>query len=296
MSTGVHLVMAVPGWKLSPLHAQAREMLMMRCLERGVDLSIMPEFSSGIDLARNITVAKFLELPDATHLLFVDSDIAFASDSVFAMLEADLDVCGAIYPKKVVDYAAVAQASKNGVPDAELKYHAGQFVGGAEAGSRRSKTFGKHRFVEADKLGTGFMLIKRGALEKFIAYHCTRIEHHSHWEPKGLQHTVFLSELQGPRQKARDRLLATVERYGRHASSIDELVSAVGRYNIAIAGPVDAYQTEDYSFTVRAKEAGIGCWMYLDAEIAHQGTWVFEGQIGKMVPHKEAGRDGKPTV
>ena len=87
-----------------------------------------------------------------------------------------------------------------------------------------------------------------------------------------------------------------MERYGRHASSIDELVSAVGRYNIAIAGPVDAYQTEDYSFTVRAKEAGIGCWMYLDAEIAHQGTWVFEGQIGKMVPHKEAGRDGKPTV
>lgn len=290
--SGVHLVMAVPGWKLSPLHAQSRELLMMRCLERGVDLSIMPEFASGIDLARNITVAKFMELKDATHLMMVDSDMAFDPESVFAMLEADLDVIGGLYPKKIVDYAAVGRAAKSGVPDDELKFHAGQFVGGADAGTRRTHTSGDgaHRFVEADKLGTGFLLMKRSALDKFIAYHKTRIEHHSHWEPKGLQHLVFFSETQGPRQRARDRLMTAAERFARHTASNGELVSAAYRYaeSVAEGTPLDTYQTEDFSFTTRAKEAGIGCWMYLDARLAHAGNWVFEGSIAKVLGQTEA--------
>ena len=284
--SGIHLVLAVPGWKLSPLHAQSREMLMMACQRRGVDLSIMPEFASGIDLARNITVAKFLEL-DATHLMFIDSDIAFAEESVFAMLESDLDVVGALYPKKVIDYGAVGRAAAAGVPDEELRYHAGEFVGGAAPGSRRSYRSGdgKHRFVDADKLGTGFLLMKRSAIEQFIAYHRPRIAHHSHWEPKGLQHLVFFSELQGPRQRARDALLAMVMRHSRQTASIDELMGACYKYTCAMADdqPLDAYQTEDFSFTARAKEAGIACWMYLDALTAHQGTWVFEGQIAKVL-------------
>jgi hypothetical protein len=291
--SGIHLVLAVPGWKLSPLHAQSREMLMLECMRAGVELSIMPEFASGIDLARNITVAKFLAIEDATHLLFIDSDLAFAWQSVFAMLEADLDVVGALYPKKVIDYAAVGRASRDGVPDAELKYHAGEFVGGAEPGSRRSyrSPDGKHRFVEADKLGTGFMLMKRRALESFIQHHGKRIAHTSHWEPKGLQHLVFFSELQGPRQKARDALLAMVERHSRQTASIDELMGACHKYTCSLAEgqPLDTYQTEDFAFTTRAKEAGIVCWMYLDALTAHQGTWCFEGNIAKVLA-KEVGR------
>ena len=202
-----HLVLAVPGWKLSPLHAASREQLIVLCLQRGVNLTIMPEFSSGIDLARNITVAKFRQLEDPRPddvLAMVDSDLAFDPASVFAVLDAlaqGLEVVGALYPKKVVDYAGAARASKAGVPDAELKFHAGALVGGAAAGSRRGHTSadGKHRFVSADKLGTGFLFMRRDALEKFIAFHVKRVEHHSHWEPKGPQHLVFFSEPMGAR-------------------------------------------------------------------------------------------------
>lgn len=288
--SGVHLVLSVPGWKLSPLHAQSREMLMMRCLERGIDLTIMPEFASGIDLARNIAVAKFLSIPDATDLLMIDSDLAFDPESVFAMLDANVEVCGALYPKKVVDYAAAAKASKDGVPDEDLRYYAGQFVGGAAPGSRRSlqSQDGKHRFVDADRLGTGFLLMKRAAIEKFIAHHRPRIAYRSVWEPKGTQHAVFFSEPQGRRQRTRDALLAMTMRWGRDVAAVYELLRSARAYVEAMEDEdLDVYQTEDFNFIYRAKEAGIGCWMYLDAVTAHQGTWVFEGQIQRLMPHTQ---------
>lgn len=297
MTGPIHLVLAVPGWKLSPLHASSREQLMMECLRRGVELSIMPEFASGIDLARNITVAKFREIPGEParkRLMMVDSDLAFDPESIFAMLDANLDVVGALYPKKVVDYAAVANASRHGVPDAELRLHAGQFVGGAEAGSRRSHVSrdGKHRFVEADKLGTGFLMMKAEAIEKFIAFHRTRIEHHSHWEPKGEQHLVFFSEPQGRRQRTRDALADIALRYDRRTASADELAKAAYAYADAVkSGELDVYQTEDFSFTTRAKQAGIGCWMYLDSKLAHQGTWVFEGSIAEVLAAAEKAKE-----
>ena len=292
-----HLVLVVPGWKLSPLHAQAREFLMAECWKRAVDLTICPEFASGIDLARNITVAKFLEIQDATVLGMIDGDIAFNPENVFEILDAieqGLDVVGVLYPKKVVDYAAGARASKAGVPDNELKYHAAQFVGGGAPGNRRSwqNKAGK-RFVDADQLGTGFLFMARSAIEKFIAFHKKRIEHHSFWEPKGLQHLVFFSELQGPRQKARDNLLSLAVRESKSMASPEEVLDAARQFAAAQEGPLDNYQTEDFNFIYRAKEAGIHCWMYLDAQVAHQGTWVFEGNIAKVLEkshEKEAER------
>lgn len=298
--TGRHLVLCVPGWKLSPLHVQCRERLMMACMERAMDLSIMPEFASGIDLARNIMVAKFRELPDPkpTDVLgMIDSDLAFDPEDVFAVLEAmatGLEVVGALYPKKIVDYAAVAKAAAEGVPAEELRYHAGQYVGGSTPGSQRFRRTrvsagGERRFVSATKLGTGFLFIRRDALEKFIAYHEERIRHHSPWEPKGKQALVFFSEPMGPTQAARDALLAVVRRHGRGRSSAEELSAACQVYNAAVDGDeLDIYNTEDFAFTTRAIEAGITPWMYLDAKLAHQGTWVFEGQFAKQAA-KELG-------
>ena len=291
---GLHLFLVVPGWKLSPLHAQSREHLMMLCMQRGVSLTICPEFASGIDLARNITVAKFLQQDNVGPrdvLAMIDSDLAFNPESVFAILESmrqGLEVVGAIYPKKIVNYEKAADATRHGVPASELKYHAAEFVGGAFPGSKRSHKSqdGKHRFVQADLLGTGFLFMRRDAVEKFVAHHRERIEHHSPWEPKGLQHLVFFSEPMGKRQEARDALLSTARRFHRHHADVNEMHAAVGRYNAAMDAPErDVYSTEDFSFTRRAKEAGIGCWLYLDAEVAHQGTWVFEGSMARVHDH-----------
>lgn len=57
-------------------------------------------FDSLIARARNAAVAGFLNQPDSTHLLFVDTDINFRSEDVFKMLEKDKDVICGLYPKK----------------------------------------------------------------------------------------------------------------------------------------------------------------------------------------------------
>ena len=288
-----HLVLAVPGWKLSPYHASCRERLMMLCLQRGLDLSIMPETASGIDLARNITVAKFLSdefVENGTVLGMIDGDLIFDPEDVFTIvdaLEQGLEVVGGMYPKKKIDYAAVGAAAKAGVPDEELKYHAGEPVGlgASDLGSRRTWTnsAGK-RFRDADRLGTGFLFMARKAIEKFQAYHGWRTLHRSMWEPRGPAHTVFFSEPQGPRQRARDAMCKTAMRFDRRMASTDEMVKACYQYASAQkAEELDVYQTEDFNFVYRAKEAGIGCWTYVDANLAHQGTWVFEGNLAKMI-------------
>ena len=70
---------------------------------------------------------QFLE-SQATHLMWIDSDIGFNAMDIVSMLIADKDIVCGIYPKKEIDWARVAQAVKDGVPPEELSNHAGSFA------------------------------------------------------------------------------------------------------------------------------------------------------------------------
>jgi hypothetical protein len=53
-----------------------------------------------ITRGRNKIVLKFLSDESFTHLFWIDSDIAFQSESVFRLLRADRDVAAGVYPIK----------------------------------------------------------------------------------------------------------------------------------------------------------------------------------------------------
>lgn len=93
--------------------------------------------------ARNNLVAKFLANPSATHLMFVDADIAWNPEDLLRMILHDKGVvCGA-YPMK----------------SEPIRYVLNVLKGAKHA----------HPLYEVSTSGTGFMLIKREIIEGLIA-------------------------------------------------------------------------------------------------------------------------------
>jgi hypothetical protein len=121
--------------------------------------------SSLVTRARNIMVAKFLETPDATHILFVDADTIFKPEDAYRLLAANEDVVAGRYPLKTYPIEPVGEA----VPGAEVR---------------------EDGFVEAMYGGTGFMLIHRSVFVRMldqypeITYHTKEpgVDHHAFFE------------------------------------------------------------------------------------------------------------------
>ena len=113
--------------------------------------------------ARSALVAGFLASPSGTHLLMVDADEEFAPDVVLRLLAADRDAVGVATPMKSVNVARVVAAAREGHPNPAVF---GQEFGNAGLGPGVDPGDG---VVEASWLGTGFVMMKRAALERMVA-------------------------------------------------------------------------------------------------------------------------------
>ena len=111
------------------------------CRQLGLDWTIETMTNESlISRARNTLVAKFLNTPQSTHLMFVDADIGWEPWHLLVMLNADKDVIGGLYPMKTMP----------------VKWVVNGFEGAKEEGPLQ----------EVSKTGTGFLLIKRHVFEK----------------------------------------------------------------------------------------------------------------------------------
>ena len=130
-----------------------------------------------IPRGRNTVVAKFLNDPTLTHLLFIDADVSWAPGSIVRLLNHDKDIVGAFYPKKGYEWQNLlknkdilamlnkASAENRDLTDQETKQIRAKlmsFVVNLEQG----KTEVRNGLLQVKHLGTGFMLIKRQVLEK----------------------------------------------------------------------------------------------------------------------------------
>ena len=115
------------------------------CRQLGLDWTIETMTNESlISRARNTLVAKFLNTPQSTHLMFVDADIGWEPWHLLVLLNADKDVIGGLYPMKTMP----------------VKWVVNGFEGAKEEGNLQ----------EVSKTGTGFMLIKRHVFEKLARH------------------------------------------------------------------------------------------------------------------------------
>ena len=117
-----------------------------------------------ITRARNTLVQLFMD-GDYTHLLFIDSDLAFNPEAVIRMLDYDKDVVTGIYPRKTIDWIKVKKRLKENpnMSEDELLAASLQYNLNVKNPDRIEMQKG---FIEVMDGATGFMLIKRNVFQK----------------------------------------------------------------------------------------------------------------------------------
>ena len=197
-----------------------------------------------ITRARNIAVQQFLAIPDATHLLFIDADIGFTPDQALSLLEADKDVCGAIYPLKRLDWQRIQAQAQAGISD--LSSSSLNYVVDLLDPSQVPPT---EEFFQVRYIGTGFMMIKRQVFLRMA-------EHY----PETRFRTLHIG------------------------SNVDVAHAEAHAFFDCVIDPESGtYLSEDYTFCKRWTDMGGEIWAHAHSRLVHVGPQAFQGDLMSML-------------
>jgi hypothetical protein len=245
MASKTQLVVATPcfGGQLSVIYA-ASVFRLQKVLRAAPDIEMKIHLKDGdamITRARASLAAQFLDDSDATHLLFIDADIGFEPAQVLRLIDCGAEMCAAVYPIKRIDWDRVAATLAAGRPNpgaAALDYV--YEVENAGAVAARSG------FVKVRHAGTGFLMIRRAALERMCAHY---------------------PELRYARDHSVEAATASRNRYALFDPIIDE---------------TGTYLSEDFSFCRRWTAMGGDIWADLESSLNHVGPFVFRGDFASQ--------------
>jgi hypothetical protein len=116
--------------------------------------------------ARNTLMAQFLADPNTTHLMFIDADVEWSPEAVLDLLLAEKEVVAGAYPMKTLNWQAMAEAARRGGAAKELRDWSSVYVLNFEGGTAPKDP---GALVPVQDIGTGFLLIERGVLERMSA-------------------------------------------------------------------------------------------------------------------------------
>ena len=117
-----------------------------------------------IQRARNTITWYFLNIQDATHLLFIDADIKFKVKDIARMISSNKPIITAPVPLKGINWEGVERAVKEGVPVNELYKYTGIY------NLKFLDVKSKEEAFEIEHGGTGMMLIQRKVFEELIPH------------------------------------------------------------------------------------------------------------------------------
>lgn len=240
----INLVIATPcfGGQVSAVYALSLLNLQTR-LRRYRDFKLKVLMRDGdalITRSRASLLSQFLDDPTATHLLFIDSDIGFEPEQVLRLIECGVDMCAAVYPIKRIDWQrmknALSGAQSN--PAASLQY--------AFEVEDPNAVIAKSGFIKVRYAGSGFLMIRRAALERMCAHY-----------------PQF--------------------RY-RRDHSIDAATESENRFALfeCTIGEDGTYLSEDFAFCKRWTDMGGEIWADLDSRLHHIGPMTFCGDLASQ--------------
>jgi len=244
MTDRIRLAIATPcfGGQVSSLYATSIFKL-QRALRSTPEVELVIHMREGdalITRARADLVALFLDDPAATHLLFIDADIGFEPDQVMRLVASGGDMVGGAYPIKRVNWdkaRKVIEEQRPNTRSAVLDY-----VLEVEDPERIAVVSG---FARVRYAGTGFLMIRRQALERMCRHYAS---------------------LQFRREHSiADSLAASPNRFALFECMIEPLTGI--------------YLSEDFSFCKRWTDMGGEIWADLESRLNHVGPTTFYGDV-----------------
>lgn len=251
----VKLFVATPmyGGQCSGMFAKSISDLAAFCARYGVDFRFYALFNESlITRARNYCADEFMR-SGCTHLMFIDSDIAFNPIDVIALAEladdeSEYDVIAGAYPKKNISWEKIKLAVDQGAADDNpfaLEQYVGDFVFNPVGGT---KSIPLDQPAEVAEAGTGFMMIRRETLEKFDeAYPEKR------YKPDHVR-----------------------------SASFDGSREITAYFTTEIEKKSKRYLSEDYNFCHMTRDAGMKVWLCPWMQLKHMGSYVFGGSLGAL--------------
>ena len=223
------------------------------CAKYNIPLQLYYLFNESlITRARNYCVDEFMR-SDATHLMFIDSDIGFNPQDVIALMalmtdESPYDVIGGPYPKKCISWEKIKLAVEKGMADEDanaLEKYVGDYVFNPKGGQ---KEIPLGEPVEVLEIGTGFMMVRKDTFTKYAAAYPELSYKPDH---------VRTEHFDGTRE--------------------------IHAYFDCIIDPVSKrYLSEDYNFCYHAQKIGLRIWFCPWMQLQHVGSYIFGGSLADL--------------
>jgi hypothetical protein len=121
--------------------------------------------SSLVTQGRNLCVSQFLTTKDATHLLFIDSDIGFEASSIYDMLAREKELISIPYPLKNINWEKIVRKVKEN-PNVDLEKVMGYGNQYPMKIPDINNVQVQNNVIEVTHAPTGCMLIKRSVFDK----------------------------------------------------------------------------------------------------------------------------------
>jgi len=225
-------------------------------MQYGIPMQIYYLFNESlITRARNYCVANFLK-SDATHLIFIDSDIHWKAMDLMYMIHLISEnpelyrIMCALYPKKTIAWEKVLTAAKTGDYDEtpwELEKVAGDMVFNPLPEAYPNGQAPVFQPVKIKEGATGFMIIERAVFEEYAEAHPELL-----YTPDHLREGEF---------KPGEQITAFFD---------------------CIINEQNRYLSEDYMFSEYCRKLGMDIWALPMVELMHCGAYIFQGSIVKM--------------
>ncbi len=243
----LHIVVCTPcfGGMVMQGYMLATTNLLLLGTQMGLTVSVeLLGYESLITRGRNSLVAKFMDRPDTTHLMFIDADITYQPAQILRMAAFNEDVVAGMYPLKMREWSleALERVRAGESPEtAALRY-----VGVPCQGEARREREG---FVTAEYAGTGFMMIRRRVFQRMMQ---------------------AMPEL---------RYEAAHDRAGQNPSR-----NQFALFDCVIEPETRHYLSEDYTFCRRWRDLGGSIWLDTQGILVHTGAHDFTGNPALRFP------------